>query len=220
MTQFVSALVIYFIGDVVAQSIAGNAGPEVERSAVKAAGEEEEVETGWVQQWSDGRDWSRTGRALVIGGLSSIPSYNWFLWLSNNFNYRSRILSLMTKVFINQAFFTPLFNCYFFGMQSLLSGATLSECTERIKNTVPTSWTNSCKVWPMVTAFSFTYVPIQYRSVFGGVIAIGWQTYLNLLNQQAAALEAGEQKFAVIETTQRFIEIRQAIEKEPARLAI
>ena len=97
-TQFVSSLVIYFIGDLVAQSMAGDAAPEAERRATEAAAGEEAVEKGWVQQWSDGRSWSRTGRALVIGGLSSIPSYKWFLWLSNHFNYRSKILSLTTKV--------------------------------------------------------------------------------------------------------------------------
>jgi protein Mpv17 len=75
-------------------------------------------------------------------------------------------------------------------MQSLLSGATFPEVIERIKNTVPTSWINSCKVWPAITAFSFTYIPQQYRSIFAGVIAIGWQTYLSLLNQRAAAEEA------------------------------
>lgn len=78
-------------------------------------------------------------------------------------------------------------------MQTLLSGATFPEIIERIKNTVPTSWINSCKLWPAVTAFSFTYIPIQYRSIFGGVIAIGWQTYLSLLNQRAAAAEEKEQ---------------------------
>jgi protein Mpv17 len=78
-------------------------------------------------------------------------------------------------------------------MQSLLSGASIPEIIERIKNTVPTSWINSCKVWPAITAFSFTYIPIQYRSIFGGVIAIGWQTYLSLLNQRAAAKEDAEQ---------------------------
>lgn len=74
-------------------------------------------------------------------------------------------------------------------MQTLLAGASFPEIVERIQNTVPTSWINSCKVWPIVTAFSFTYIPIQYRSIFGGVIAIGWQTYLSLLNQKAAAQE-------------------------------
>ncbi|KAH8724597.1 hypothetical protein GQ44DRAFT_708456 [Phaeosphaeriaceae sp. PMI808] len=188
MTQFISSLVIYFVGDLVAQSIAGPATSEV---ATEDA--EEAEDQGWVQQWIENRDWHRTGRSLIIGGLSSIPAYKWFLWLGNNFNYGSKILSLTTKVLVNQAFFTPIFNSYFFGMQSLLSGASFSEIIERIKNTVPTSWINSCKVWPAITAFSFQYIPIQYRSIFGGVIAIGWQTYLSLLNQRAAALEEAEQ---------------------------
>ncbi|CAN9089232.1 unnamed protein product [Alternaria alternata] len=201
-TQLISSLVIYFIGDLVAQSIAPDESNQVLEVVDDAA------EKGWVQEWSDNRDWARTGRALAIGGLSSIPSYKWFLWLSNSFNYSSKILSLSIKVFINQAFFTPLFNSYFFGMQSLLSGATLPEILERIKNTVPTSWYNSCKLWPAVTAFSFTYIPIEYRSIFGGVIAIGWQTYLSLLNTRAAAKEEMEHAAmhdapASVRTTQR-----------------
>lgn len=95
MTQFISSLVIYFVGDLVAQSIAGDVAPEMQNTAVEA---DEVEEKGWVQQWSDNRDWSRTGRAIIIGGLSSIPSYKWFLWLGDNFNYRSKILSLTTKV--------------------------------------------------------------------------------------------------------------------------
>ncbi|KAI8939572.1 hypothetical protein NX059_003336 [Plenodomus lindquistii] len=213
MTQFISSLVIYFVGDLVAQGIAGDAAVPVEGNVVVGEGSSDADEKGWVQQWSDNRDWSRTGRAIIIGGLSSIPSYKWFLWLGNNFNYGSKILSLSTKVVVNQALFTPLFNSYFFGMQSLLSGASLSDCAERIKNTVPTSWINSCKLWPIVTAFSFTYIPIQYRSIFGGVIAIGWQTYLSLLNQRAAALEGGHTD-DVVETkkVQRVVEVRE--EKE------
>jgi hypothetical protein len=91
-TQLISSLVIYFVGDLVAQSIAPAAPKEAQEVA------EDAEEKGWVQQWSDDRDWARTGRALAIGGLSSIPSYKWFLWLSNNFNYSSKILSLSTKV--------------------------------------------------------------------------------------------------------------------------
>ncbi|KAL2143759.1 hypothetical protein VTI28DRAFT_10056 [Corynascus sepedonium] len=134
-----------------------------------------------------GRDYdpTRTVRALLIGSISSIPSYNWFVWLSESFNYRSRMLSLATKVIVNQICFTPVFNTYFFGMQALLSGATLSETWERITKTVPVSCLNSCKLWPAVTAFSFAFLPLEYRPVFGGVIAVGWQTYLSYLNRLA-----------------------------------
>jgi hypothetical protein len=91
-TQLISSLVIYFIGDLVAQSIAPDESNQVLEVVDDAA------EKGWVQEWSDNRDWARTGRALAIGGLSSIPSYKWFLWLSNSFNYSSKTLSLSIKV--------------------------------------------------------------------------------------------------------------------------
>ncbi|KAJ4348399.1 uncharacterized protein N0V89_009773 [Didymosphaeria variabile] len=183
MTQFVSSLVIYLVGDFVAQSIG------LPAEVVESVDGEDEVEKGWVQAWAEERDWARTGRALLIGGAAAVPGYKWFLWLSNSFNYSSKTLSLATKVTVNQLLFTPLFNSYFFGMQSLLTGMTITETVERIKNTVPVSWINSCKLWPAVTAFSFAFIPIEYRSIFGGVIAIGWQTYLSLLNQRAAAEE-------------------------------
>jgi len=123
---------------------------------------------------------------LTIGVICSIPAYSWFMYLNRSFNYSSRLLSLATKVTVNQIVFTPVFNSYFFGMQSLLSGDTVLEAWERIKRTVPTSFINSCKLWPAVTAFSFTYIQPQYRALFAGVVAVGWQSYLSWLNQRAA----------------------------------
>ena len=86
---------------------------------------------------------------------------------------------------VNQVCFTPVFNTYFFGMQAALAGEDVAAIWDRIKRTVPTSIANSCKLWPAVTAFSFTFIPIEYRSLFGGFIAVGWQTYLSFLNRLA-----------------------------------
>jgi protein Mpv17 len=91
-TQFVSSLVIYFVGDLVAQSIAD---PVSSSGTGEEAGQEQK---GWVQEWSNNRDWHRTGRSILIGGISSIPAYKWFLFLGNNFNYASKIWSLTVKV--------------------------------------------------------------------------------------------------------------------------
>lgn len=122
------------------------------------------------------------------------------MWLSHHFNYPSHILSIAVKVAVNQTCFTPLFNTYFFGAQALLSGDTLAETWERVRRTVPVSCTNSLKLWPAVTAFSFTYVPLEYRSVFAGVVAVGWQTYLSFLNRQAELREDGEKKLVAAVT--------------------
>lgn len=108
------------------------------------------------------------------------------MFLHNHFNYPSKVLSILTKVVVQQICFTPVFNTYFFSVHSLLAGATLDETWERLKKALPVSVTNSVKLWPAVTAFSFMYVPAQFRNVFSGVIAVGWQTYLSWLNQKAA----------------------------------
>ncbi|KAH8804696.1 hypothetical protein F5884DRAFT_422022 [Xylogone sp. PMI_703] len=163
VTQFCSSLVIYFLGDLSAQSISGG-----------------------------DYDPMRTLRALVISAGSSIPSYKWFIFLNNHFNYASKALSLFTKVAVNQVAFAPIFNTYFFGMQSLLSGDTPAQIWDRLVRTVPISWLNSCKLWPAVTAFSFTFIPHEHRSIFAGVIAIGWQTYLSYLNRKAEVEEGLE----------------------------
>jgi hypothetical protein len=122
-----------------------------------------------------------------------------FVWLSHSFNYTSRFLSLATKVVVNQICFTPIFNSYFFGMQAALAGENLDAIWERIKETVPVSFVNSCKLWPAVTAFSFAFIPLEYRSLFAGFIAVGWQTYLSYLNRLAEA--RGVAKIEVVEAS-------------------
>ncbi|CAK7212994.1 hypothetical protein SBRCBS47491_001652 [Sporothrix bragantina] len=140
-----------------------------------------------VQRMNRGEpyDPKRTVRSLIIGAISAIPGYKWFVFLAHNFNYTSRALSLITKVSVNQIVFTPIFNTYFFGMQALLAGESLETSWARVQQTVPVSVVNSLKVWPAVTAFSFTFVPLEYRSIFAGVFAVGWQTYLMFLNRKA-----------------------------------
>ena len=155
-TQVGTSLVIYFCGDQVAQ---------------KFDGEE-------YDPW-------RTMRHLTIGAVCSIPAYSWFatrplsirrlkltafrfMYLNRCFNYSSKLLSLATKVVVNQIVFAPIFSSYFFGMQSLLSGDNIHGIWERLKRTVPTSILNSFKLWPAVTAFNFTYIQPQYRALFAG----------------------------------------------------
>ncbi|KAH7002343.1 Mpv17/PMP22 family protein [Ilyonectria destructans] len=160
-TQFWSAVIIYLLADLSAQSIGG-----------------------------DEYDPVRTARSMAIGGMVAIPNYKWFIFLSNHFNYASRWRTLSTKIVVSQIVFTPTFNSFFFGAQAVLSGDGISGAVERIKNCVPASIVNSAKFWPPFTAFCFTYIPMEYRSIFTGCIAVGWQTYLSYINKQAELLEA------------------------------
>jgi protein Mpv17 len=170
VTQFVTSLIIYFCGDLSSQAIQRDPAPDA------------------TFKW----DPKRALRAVIIGGISSIPSYRYFIFLSSHFNYfKTHVANLALKVVLNQLTFAPMFNTYFFGMQSLLALEMPQPAAawQRVKDTVPQSWLMSCRFWPFVTAFSFSFVPMQHRSVFAGVMAIFWQTYLGILNQRAVMKE-------------------------------
>jgi protein Mpv17 len=134
---------------------------------------------------NDEFDQHRSLRSIIIGVIVSIPSYEWFIFLGRRFNYRSSVLSIGAKVAVNQLFYTPLFNVYFFALHGLLSGEGIMGAVERVKNTVPTSIPRSFLYWPLVTTFNFTYVKPQSRSVATSLFAVFWQSYLSWLNNWA-----------------------------------
>ncbi|KAI5458622.1 hypothetical protein BGZ63DRAFT_426997 [Mariannaea sp. PMI_226] len=171
-TQILSAIAIYLCADLSAQYLGGNE-----------------------------YDPARTARNLIIGSAIAVPHYKWFFWLSNNFNYSSRWLSVAAKVVFSQLVFTPVFNTYFFGSQALLSGDGISGAIARIQHTVPATFVSSAKFWPPFTAFSILFIPVEYRAIFAGCIAVVWQTYLSFVNRRAEILEESEAKMekAVVE---------------------
>lgn len=178
---------VYLCGDLSAQLLFPSESPAQTSRVASEEKPADSAEDGEGKAASSGGyDPLRTMRHLTVGVGSAIPSYNWFMFLHNNFNFQSKFLSILTKVSVQQAVFTPVFNTYFFSVHSLLAGASLEETFERLKVALPVSISNSVKLWPAVTAFSFVYVSPPFRSIFAGVIAVGWQTYLSWLNQKAA----------------------------------
>ncbi|TFB07123.1 PXMP2/4 family protein 4 [Trichoderma ghanense] len=161
VTQTISSIFIFFGADLLAQSMS-----------------------------DDDYDPVRTARNVFIGAGTAIPAYQWFKFLATRFNYKSRVLSLGLKIVLNQLLFATYMNVYFFSMQALLSGDGISGAVQRVRDTLLTSWINSCKIWPIVMAFNLSYVPLEYRALFAGIINLGWQAYLSLLNRWAEIREA------------------------------
>ncbi|TQV92939.1 Mpv17/PMP22 family protein [Cordyceps javanica] len=177
VVQTLSAMVIFIVADVSAQNISG-----AEYDPI------------------------RTTRTTFIGALFAIPQYRWFHVLARYFNYKSKALSIAAKVAFNQVTFAVAFPTYFFGMQALLSGESFSGTIQRLQDTVPRSWQNSWKVWPAAVAFNLSYVPLEYRALFSGLIAIGWQTYLSWMNRQAELKEKAEHEIVREQIQAEFIQ--------------
>lgn len=194
VTQVSSAIVIWFLGDLSSQTIQIRGAASTSSSTTRNDAQNTTRQSSTPKPTSQPPqtyDPIRALRAILIGAISSIPSYHYFLLLHRSFNIPLRpYLSLSIKVLVNQLTFAPLFNTYFFGMQSLLSYPPEPDqpaaAWRRIRDTVPQSWVASCQFWPIVTAVNFTWVEPRFRSVVAGCVAIGWQTYLGVLNQRAA----------------------------------
>lgn len=167
VTQVCSSLVIYLIADLNAQRIGGKEYDPV-----------------------------RTRNMLITGACFSIPGYEWFKALGGWFTFRSKALSVATRVLFNQFTFAPLINVYFFTMQAVLTGA---DPVQRVLEKGPETWMNSWIVWPSVIAFNLAYVPIQFRGIVAGCVSVCWQTYLSIQNKKAELLEQAKQKAADVE---------------------
>ena len=118
LTQFSTTVIIYFLGDISAQGFGSKGFTTKEYEPIRGV------------------------RAMIIGGIWSIPGYEWFLWLGRNFNYSSWARTVGTKILISQAVFAPTINTYFFSMQTLLAGGSLADVKRRVMDTVPVSWKN------------------------------------------------------------------------------
>lgn len=164
IVQFSTSLLVWFTGDVLAQSIEQSSQP--------------------TSSW----DIPRTLRALAIGAGAAIPLYHWHMFLGNLFTTLPRWTGIAARVATQQAIFPPVFNTYFFFTQAVLNGATAAEGAARVRAALITSWVNSMRIWPAVTAVNFAFVPPELRSLVPGLVAVGWQCYLSILNQRTARL--------------------------------
>ena len=191
LTQFISSLIVYFLGDLSSQYVqryvSEPAGSSQESSTT------EDAEAGSSKQSTASYDPYRSMRALVIGGTMAIPSYLWFLRLSALWPNLPHLPGVLLKTGLNMVTFGPVINSYFFTIHSLLSGeggdtlqGKLEAAWTRVKNTVPRTLANGIFFWPAVTAFSLSYVPLRMRSLFMGGAGVCWQTYLGIVNAREA----------------------------------
>ncbi|KAL9083387.1 MAG: hypothetical protein Q9165_008537 [Trypethelium subeluteriae] len=208
LTQLLSSLTIYTLGDLSAQNLTSS-----------------NKQTPFLASY----DPFQTLRAMLIGAAVALPAYHWFLFLGTSrfsITLPSRLLPLLSRltsssssssaaatssklqhtlnftlsianrVITNQLVFTPLFLTYFFTAHALLTPLLCAapdparlpsptQLADKLAETVPRGFVNSWRLWPAVTAVSFTVVQPQYRAVFAGVVAVGWQTYLGILNLRA-----------------------------------
>lgn len=141
-------------------------------------------------------DYLRCARAFVYGGVIFSPiGYHWYRFIagvSSPVKVANRtlqtVLNNTTRVFVDQAMFSPIAVLMYFSLMSMLELRSYDEIKQKLRDnywaTLKTNWL----VWPLFQSFNFTVVPLEFRLLSSNILAIFWNCYLSYLN--SSKLEA------------------------------
>ena len=170
LTNSLTSAVLMTVGDRTAQHLEGR----------RAEGDDAPESLG---------SWSRT--AILVSWSSMFSSPFWVYWyallhhkLPNRTFVWVGITAAIAPIF-NAAFFTYCSSLEFLVMHSdplsTRGRADMLDCVcAKLEARLPSTVYNSTLIWPMVNIVNFTFVPLHYRQLVSGNIALGWNVYLSM----------------------------------------
>ncbi|ORX80964.1 sym-1 [Anaeromyces robustus] len=158
LTQSLTTGVMFAVGDVIAQQLVEKRGKE--------------------------HDYKRTGRMSLFGACVAGPSTSlWYRFLDRYVVLPNKTHQLFARVFLDQCVYSPLSQVVYLGGTGIFERSSPEEIKEKIRGFGPALMANY-KIWPAFQLINFNFVPPNYRSLGTNVVALGWNTYLSVLNQQ------------------------------------
>ncbi|KAF2401923.1 hypothetical protein EJ06DRAFT_491768 [Trichodelitschia bisporula] len=125
-----------------------------------------------------GHDISRTARMATYGGLIFGPAATaWYKFLARM--PVSGATGLAARIGADQLLFTPVNLCAFLSFMAATEGASPRK---RLAEAFWPAYKGNLMVWPAVQAVNFTYVPLAHRVLVVNVVALGWNSYLAVIN--------------------------------------
>ncbi|KAL1311233.1 hypothetical protein AAFC00_001423 [Neodothiora populina] len=85
------------------------------------------------------------------------------------------------KFSLDQTFGAIVNTVFFIAGIGALRGESLAYIASNVKNDSIPLLLAGQKLWPAVSLISFTLIPVEQRTVFGGVVGVGWGIFLSLL---------------------------------------
>ncbi|EDO45507.1 predicted protein [Nematostella vectensis] len=152
-TQTVSVGVVVAFGDVITQQA-------IERKGIN-------------------HDVKRTLKMGAVGLFVGPIIRTWYLTLDKLVVASRRPkLDALKKVFLDQSLFAPCFIAVFFGIKCTVSGQTLDEYKQVLREHYLNTLIANYKLWPAVQIVTFSIIPFSYRVLFVQCFAVFWNTYL------------------------------------------
>jgi protein Mpv17 len=136
---------------------------------------------------SEAFDFHRTLRLAVFGaGMAGPAMVYWYRFLNKNIVFRSPIGQLVTRVAMDQFIFAPSFLFLFFSYNGLMEGQSIDKIKEKFRKGYWPALVGNWTVWPLVQLVNFRFVPLHYQTVVVNSVALGWNSYLSMLNKRSS----------------------------------
>lgn len=108
----------------------------------------------------------------------------WFRLLDAVLPPRNTLGVLVSKIVINQTFFSTFSNATFFGwviaMKEGVDGKFLGKWGDKLKNDLVATQAAAWAVWPAINLINFGFVPLSHRVLVLNVAAMGWSTFMSM----------------------------------------
>lgn len=102
---------------------------------------------------------------------------NWYRFLDKRIGSGGKIVAFK-KVFVDQTLMAPVVIAGFLTIVGLLQKHNLKAVKEELSDNYVDVLLMNYRVWPMVQAINFYFIPLQYQVLYVQSFALAWNTYL------------------------------------------
>nr|XP_032624225.1 peroxisomal membrane protein 2 isoform X2 [Chelonoidis abingdonii] len=123
-------------------------------------------------------DLSEPLRFAIYGFLFTGPLSHYFYLYLEQLIPSNVPFAMVKRLLLDRLVVAPPFLLLFFFIMNLLEGKDLSAFAEKIKSGYWVALKMNWKVWTPVQFVNVNYVPMQFRVLFGNLVALFWFAYL------------------------------------------
>ena len=177
---------LFGLGDFIAQKISSSGSSRVDGSisfdtgssvdGITKSNTKSRVTSNVIKEM-DNYDYYRTLRMTTYGLLVAGPlMVAWYKFLSSKFPLVSH------RVIVDQLLAAPTSVFLFFSVNGILEQKTVGEIRGRLETEYWPVLKANYMVWPLVQVVNFRFVPVYGQTIFVGGLAVGWNAFLSLRN--------------------------------------
>lgn len=127
--------------------------------------------------------WRRVSVFFLYGLCISGPFFHWWYGTLDR-SVRSlglpKIWSTLLQVAVQQLVVTPPFLLVTMAFLQLARTTKVSEISKGVKSAFAAALFTNWRVWSVAQTINFQLVPLDYRVLYGNILALWWNIYLSL----------------------------------------